>query len=101
VDVPPGDILIHAGDIGFFSRQSSVYRDFTDWLRGLFHCHKILVPGNHDYLLPPTGPELIPNAHVLIGKGIVIDHLQLWGSRMIERTQRRWLPWRITLTLMP
>jgi hypothetical protein len=32
VEVPPGDLLIHAGDSTFFSRQPAVLSDFNLWL---------------------------------------------------------------------
>ena len=32
VDVPPGDILIHAGDFTMFSKRLSAIEDFNDWL---------------------------------------------------------------------
>ncbi|PYT99748.1 MAG: hypothetical protein DMG38_10550 [Acidobacteria bacterium] len=48
LDLPPGDILIHAGDFLFFGKQSSELRDFNDWLGELPHHFKLVVPGNHN-----------------------------------------------------
>jgi predicted phosphodiesterase len=81
VEVPPGDLLIHAGDITFFSRQPAVLTDFNMWLGELPHCHKVVIPGNHDsLLLQETGRNQITNAHLLINSGIDVEGLRIWGS---------------------
>jgi hypothetical protein len=36
-EVPDGDLLVHSGDITFFSRRRSVLTDFNDWLGELPH----------------------------------------------------------------
>ncbi|KAI5124315.1 hypothetical protein M0805_008923 [Coniferiporia weirii] len=49
-EVPPGDILLHAGDLsswGTFERL----RKTIDWLRTLPHELKIIIAGNHDLSL--------------------------------------------------
>jgi calcineurin-like phosphoesterase family protein len=56
--VPPGDLLIHAGDItkkGFVGHMQPM----LDWLNSLPHTHKVLVAGNHDFALDPSliGPS--------------------------------------------
>jgi len=45
--VPPGDLLIHAGDL---TRHGEVdeLRDFNVWLGALPHRHKLVIAGNHD-----------------------------------------------------
>jgi hypothetical protein len=49
--VPPGDLLIHAGDITVMSKRPWMYRHFNIWLGELPHGHKIVIPGNNGYLL--------------------------------------------------
>jgi hypothetical protein len=44
LDVPDGDILIHAGDFTMFSRSPNAIRDFDAWLGELPHRHKLLEP---------------------------------------------------------
>jgi hypothetical protein len=44
LDVPNGDILIHAGDFTMFSKSGSAILDFNEWLGDLPHRWKILVP---------------------------------------------------------
>jgi len=51
VDVPDGDLLIHAGDVTFFSQRPTVLIDFNDRLAELPHKYKVVIPGNHDTLL--------------------------------------------------
>lgn len=49
VDIPDGDVLIHAGDLtgrGTFMEISRA----GQWLASLPHKHKIVVAGNHDFL---------------------------------------------------
>jgi predicted phosphohydrolase len=82
VDVPYGDILIHAGDFTMFSKSRSQIVDFNDWLGELPHRHKVIVPGNHEFFLEadPSQRKLISNATVLINEGIKIMGLRGWGS---------------------
>jgi predicted phosphohydrolase len=82
LDVPAGDILIHAGDFTMFSKSASAILDFNEWLGGLPHRWKILVPGNHEFFLEsdPSRRRLISNATVLINEGIEIAGLKIWGS---------------------
>mmetsp|Transcript_86593 Transcript_86593/g.240081 ORF Transcript_86593/g.240081 Transcript_86593/m.240081 type:complete len:454 (+) Transcript_86593:67-1428(+) len=83
--LPPGDLLVHGGDISFEESRSldgkafDEYRsgqnlltgkDFYTWFEGLELAgalrwlsnqkgfpHKVLVGGNHDYVLEQLGPE--------------------------------------------
>jgi Icc-related predicted phosphoesterase len=81
VNVPMGDILIHAGDVSWFGKSPSNFEDFDAWLGELPHRHKILVPGNHDeYLEDPQHRSVIRNAHVLVDEGIELLGLKIWGS---------------------
>ncbi|KAK0714582.1 calcineurin-like phosphoesterase [Lasiosphaeris hirsuta] len=47
VDVPDGDLLIHAGDLSGDGSAEGV-QGMVDWLAGLPHAEKVLVAGNHD-----------------------------------------------------
>jgi hypothetical protein len=71
LDVPNGDILIHAGDFTMFSKSAAAILDFNEWLRELPHRWKILTPGNHEFFLEsdPSRRRLISNATVLINEG--------------------------------
>ena len=58
-DVPPGDILIHAGDLTNDGSVASI-QEQLNWLSSLPHTHKIVIAGNHDTFLDPrTRPSLL------------------------------------------
>jgi hypothetical protein len=81
VEVPDGDLLIHAGDFTYFSKRPSMLFDFDDWLGSLPHEHKVVVPGNHEFLLEdPQHRPAISNATLLIDAGIEIEDIRIWGS---------------------
>jgi Icc-related predicted phosphoesterase len=81
VEVPDGDLLIHAGDFTYFSKRPSMLFDFDDWLGELPHEHKVVVPGNHEFLLEdPQHRPAITNATLLIDAGIEIEGIKIWGS---------------------
>ena len=47
IQVPDGDIIVHAGDATFRGYQHEV-EDFGEWYRNLPHTHKVFAAGNHD-----------------------------------------------------
>eukprot|EP00854_Cymbomonas_tetramitiformis_P017349 gene17349-20646_t len=47
LNVPDGDILIHAGDFTKFGEKNDAV-DFNEWLGTLPHLHKVVVNGNHE-----------------------------------------------------
>lgn len=76
--LPAGDLLIHAGDITFFSHSGVVLDDFNDWLREQPHRYKVVIPGNRDsLLLLPEHRKRITNAHLLIISGIELGGVRL------------------------
>jgi predicted phosphohydrolase len=82
VDVPDGDIFIHAGDFTMFSESMQAVVDFNDWLGGLSHRYKIVVPGNHESFLEadPSDRFMLDQAIVLINEGTEVEGLRIWGS---------------------
>lgn len=80
--MPPGDILIHAGDFSMMSRSIAAIRDFNDWLGELPHRHRIVIPGNHEFFIErdPSKRSLISNATVLINESVTVMGLKIWGS---------------------
>jgi hypothetical protein len=48
--VPPGDVLLHAGDITNVGELEQLL-DFSAWLAELPHVHKVVIAGNHDVTL--------------------------------------------------
>lgn len=80
VAVPDGDLLIHAGDFTYFNGSTWAIRDFNDWLAGLPHRNKVLIPGNHDSgFAYRAWRELITAATLLINEGTTIGRLRIWG----------------------
>jgi Icc-related predicted phosphoesterase len=58
-----------------------MYRDFDLWLGELPHRHKIIIPGNHEYLLEDLRQRsAITNATLLVDSGVEIEGLKIWGS---------------------
>ena len=82
LDVPNGDILIHAGDFTMFSRSAAAILDFSEWICELPHRWKILIPGNHEFFLESdrSRRRLINNAAVLINECVEVAGLKIWGS---------------------
>jgi Icc-related predicted phosphoesterase len=85
-EVPPADLIIHAGDATRFGNHSQVI-DFNNWL-GELHTPVVFVPGNHDFLFeeaPATARSLMTNAIVLIHESLEIEGVKIFGSP--------WTPW--------
>jgi len=81
LDLPDGDLLVHAGDFTLNSKPPSVVSDFNAWLASLPHLHKVVVPGNHEFILEePRNRGAIANAILLIDSGVEIEGLRIWGS---------------------
>jgi Icc-related predicted phosphoesterase len=81
LDVPRGDLLIHAGDFTFWNHISMI-QDFNDWLGELPHLYKVVIPGNHDRAFgrDPKLRSKITNARLLINESVTIAGLKIWGS---------------------
>lgn len=79
VDIPPCDILIHAGDISMFSRSTRAVRDFDAWLGELPCKHRLVTLGNHDQWYAQSAHRL-RNATVLMNDALQIEGLTIWSS---------------------
>ena len=82
VELPPGNLLIHAGDLCHMGGNVRALADVNDWLgRQSFEC-TVCVPGNHDAILEtnPAARRILTNAEVLINQGIEFKGLRIWGS---------------------
>lgn len=87
VEVPDGDLLIHAGDLTSKGRLSSI-KQVDKWLGKLPHEHKIIIAGNHDFGFqqePEEARSLITNAIYLEDEEVAIEGLRIYGSP--------WQPW--------
>lgn len=68
--VPPGDILLHAGDWSLQGRYAS---SFAEWFSALPHPHKVVVEGNHELgvcdratLFPPAAVHYLCDSSVVL-----------------------------------
>jgi len=59
VEVPTGDVLVHAGDFTRIGRREEVIQ-FNAWLGQLPHKHKIVIAGNHDLSFENSPDEVQP-----------------------------------------
>lgn len=60
-DVPPGDLLIHAGDLCKVGSTTELRAQIA-WLDSLPHTHKIVISGNHDGYLDPRSRKMLSSA---------------------------------------
>jgi len=83
VDLPEGDVLVHAGDFSMRGTLPEVSA-FLDWLERQPHRYKVLVAGNHDFLAerePGVFRALLPESVIYLeNSGVEIEGLRLWGS---------------------
>lgn len=87
IDVPAGDVLIHAGD---FTSRGGLHEieAFGAYLETLPHPHKVVVAGNHDFgfeQAPERARALLGDVTYLEDAGTTIGDLEVWGSP--------WQPW--------
>ena len=106
--LPPGDVLIHAGDIvGNYGKGYDIVRDFRSfvaWLQGVAASYKdvVFIAGNHDTLVDPDcthaeheeirriiASELPPNVAYIENSSCEVmgGRLRIWGSPVTECRQ--------------
>ncbi|MFH2010306.1 MAG: metallophosphatase domain-containing protein [bacterium] len=87
LEVPDGDLLIHAGDLTRSGELSQVPA-FDAWIAGLPHPHKIVIAGNHDFCFeraPAEARRLLRRCTYLQDEAVTVAGLKLYGSP--------WQPW--------
>jgi Icc-related predicted phosphoesterase len=86
-EIPECDLMIHAGDICPVSNHTRQYQaqwlrtDFTDWLNKIPANHKVVIAGNHDFVLQESkkiGREL--PCHYLQDSSVEIEGFKIHGS---------------------
>jgi len=83
LDLPAGDILIHAGDFLVDGRSVEQLDNFDDWLRSLSFRYKLVIAGNHDTLFdknPKVARKHLTHAIYLQDSGVRLEGLNFWGS---------------------
>lgn len=82
--LPPGDMLIHAGDVSSRGGLAAV-TNFLIWFSKQDYKYKIFIAGNHDFLFERETTEfiksLIPKDVIYLNdSGIEIEGINIWGS---------------------
>jgi len=85
LEVPDGDVLIHAGDIGLENRKhQKMLWDFHMWIESLPHEHKIVIAGNHDWYISDnlyiSQKILHDSCNFLSDSEVIIDGVKFYGS---------------------
>lgn len=84
IAIPEGDFIIHCGDISLRGTYDEVV-SFADWFSSLPHKHKIMIPGNHDFLFErdfDASKNIMDSRgiHLLIDNLVEIEGIKFWGS---------------------
>lgn len=83
IHVPPGDILIHAGDAMIEGTELEA-QAFFQWFGALPHRHKVYIAGNHDWIFqkdPELARSLVPaGVTYLEDSEAVVAGLRFYGS---------------------
>jgi Icc-related predicted phosphoesterase len=87
LDLPGGDILIHAGDFMSSGRNLDELTDFLNWIEVQDYKHKIFIAGNHDRILEDGGEPVIniiadayPTVTYLQDSSVTISGINFYGS---------------------
>lgn len=87
INIPPGDVLIHAGDFTNMG-ELPILVSFNEFLKRQPHQYKIVVAGNHDFCFqdsPGLARATLTEAIYLEDSGIEIEGVYFHGSP--------WQPW--------
>lgn len=87
IDVPHGDLLIHAGDLTGHGSLHEIVRVERE-LAALPHRHKVIIAGNHDFGFQreaDAARSIIKSAIYLQDEAVTIEGLRIYGSP--------WQPW--------
>lgn len=80
LQLPDGDVLIHAGDITRRGRLQELL-DFNEWLASLNFAHKLIIAGNHDFICEQApAASLLTSGTYLQDSGVEIEGWRFWGS---------------------
>jgi predicted phosphohydrolase len=95
IEVPDGDILVHAGDAAMLGRTDEIV-EFNRWLGTLPHPVKVFCAGNHDFLFeqaPALARSLMTNATYLQDELLEVRGLRIYASPW----QPRFFDWAFNL----
>ncbi|KAF9452850.1 Metallo-dependent phosphatase [Macrolepiota fuliginosa MF-IS2] len=101
-DLPPGDVLLHAGDLSSWGYPAQVMKTL-DWIKSLDYPTKIIIAGNHDLCLdedvPPFGEDLGPESLATIReyvrgeemKKANVHYLEYESFEFMTAAGRKWI----------
>jgi Icc-related predicted phosphoesterase len=87
VEIPPGDILVHAGDLTRFGDREEL-AEFNEFIGALPHPTKIVIAGNHDFCFEQASDacrKLLTHCIYLEDEAVTVQGLHFYGSP--------WQPW--------
>jgi Icc-related predicted phosphoesterase len=89
VSLPPGDVLIHAGDLTGHGTKEETFA-FSRWFGMQNYNHKICVAGNHDTYIEqePLASQQMANEEgvvLLNDTGCNVEGVSIWGSPITPR----------------
>ena len=83
LDLKPGDILIHTGDITAFEMEYEVL-SFLDWFKNQPFRYKVFIGGNHDHYLEKNRglvKKLLPESVIYLENNTtVVDGIKIFGT---------------------
>ncbi len=84
LQLPEGDMLIHAGDVSKRGEEHEVV-EFLEWFKNQPFTHKIFIAGNHDFFFEGRAKSYIAtkipdNVIYLNDSGVTIEGIHIWGS---------------------
>lgn len=95
VEIPPGDVLIHAGDLTGSGTLEELASEAA-WLRTMPHAHKVIIAGNHDFCFERRGESaqaLCDGLIYLEDAEVTVAGLRIYGSPW----QPRFFDWAFNL----
>ena len=95
VEIPPGDVLIHAGDLTGSGSLEELASEAA-WLRTMPHTHKVIIAGNHDFCFERCGAAaraLCDGLIYLEDAEVTVAGLRIYGSPW----QPRFFDWAFNL----
>ena len=85
LEVPEGDVLIHAGDFSNNGGMTEV-KGFLEWFHEQPHPYKIFIAGNHDRTFEKKPEKMagiiesFPGLHYLEDRAMTVEGLRFYGS---------------------
>ena len=82
MEIPDGDVLVHAGDLCNHGTRGEV-KQFITWLGELPHAHKIFIAGNHDwpfYKHRKYAHHWLKHGTYLESESTIVDGLKFYGT---------------------